>query len=120
MLFYYPHGNGVSQQDNWTSFSFRLATGWLNEHSSNFSVVNWPPRSPNLDHTDHLWNILEQGVKGHHTAATYLAELKTALANIWQVIPVERFQKLVQSIPLCVAAFIVAKRRLNALLGRYL
>ncbi|GFX04374.1 hypothetical protein TNCV_3975211 [Trichonephila clavipes] len=36
-------------------------------------------------------------VYGHHTAPTNLTELWTALANIWQVIPVERFQKLVES-----------------------
>ncbi|GFU01765.1 transposable element Tcb2 transposase [Trichonephila clavipes] len=42
-------------------------------------------------------DVLEQGVKGHHTSPTNLPELWTALANIWQVIPVERFQKLVES-----------------------
>ncbi|GFX08308.1 hypothetical protein TNCV_3267971 [Trichonephila clavipes] len=38
-------------------------------------------------------------MKGHHTAPTNLTELWTALANIWQVIPVECFQKLVESMP---------------------
>ncbi|GFU98569.1 hypothetical protein TNCV_3654001 [Trichonephila clavipes] len=38
-----------------------------------------------------------QGEKGHHTAPTNLAELWTASANIWQVIPVERSQNFVES-----------------------
>ncbi|GFX14364.1 transposable element Tcb2 transposase [Trichonephila clavipes] len=78
----YPHGNGVFQQDNCTSHKSRLATGSLDEYSSDFSVIHWPPRSPDLNPIGHLWDVLEQGVKGHHTAPTNLTELWTALANI--------------------------------------
>ncbi|GBL95819.1 hypothetical protein AVEN_738-1 [Araneus ventricosus] len=45
MLYSHPQGNGVFQQDNCTSHRSRLATAWLDEHSSNFSVMNCPPRS---------------------------------------------------------------------------
>ncbi|GFX89007.1 uncharacterized protein TNCV_2853071 [Trichonephila clavipes] len=48
-------------------------------------------------------------MKGHHTAPTNLTELWTALANISQVIFVERFQKLVESISRCVTAVIKAR-----------
>ncbi|GFY00355.1 uncharacterized protein TNCV_1663941 [Trichonephila clavipes] len=44
--------NGVFQQDNCTSHKSRLATGWLEEHSSDFSVINWPPRNPDLNPID--------------------------------------------------------------------
>ncbi|GFU57566.1 hypothetical protein TNCV_3637271 [Trichonephila clavipes] len=53
--------------------------------------------------------VWEQGVKGHHTASTNLADLWTALANILHVISVERFQKLVESMPRRVAAIIKAR-----------
>ncbi|GFV09652.1 hypothetical protein TNCV_2937631 [Trichonephila clavipes] len=46
-----------------------------------------------------LWNA----------APTNLTELWTAVANIWQVIPVESFQKCVESISHRVAAFIKAR-----------
>ncbi|GFW16350.1 glycine receptor subunit alpha-3 [Trichonephila clavipes] len=98
ILFCYPHGNGVFQQDNCTSHKSRLATGWLDEHSSYFSVINWPPRRSDLNLIKNLWVVLEEDVKGHHTAPTNLTELWTALANIWQVIPVERFQNFVESV----------------------
>ncbi|GFU44449.1 DDE_3 domain-containing protein [Trichonephila clavipes] len=90
--------------------------GWLDEYSSDFSVVNCPPRSPDLNSIEHLWDVLEQGVKDHHTAPTYLTELWTALANIWQVILVERFQELVASS--CGSRY-QGQRRSNWLLGRY-
>ncbi|GFY16924.1 hypothetical protein TNCV_3689821 [Trichonephila clavipes] len=46
----------------------------------------------------------KQGMKCHHIAPTNLTELWTALANIWQDFPVQRFQKLVESMPRRVAA----------------
>ncbi|GFW22494.1 transposable element Tcb2 transposase [Trichonephila clavipes] len=82
MLFCYPHGNEVFQQDNCTSHKSRLATGWLDEHSSDFYVINWPPGSPDLNTIEHFWDFSEQGGKGHHTAPTNLTKLQTALANI--------------------------------------
>ncbi|GFY32233.1 transposable element Tcb2 transposase [Trichonephila clavipes] len=63
-------------------------------------------RSPDLNHIEPLTDVLAQGMKGHHTALTNLNELWTALANIWQVIPVESFQILIEFMPCRVAAVI--------------
>ncbi|GFV85259.1 transposable element Tcb2 transposase [Trichonephila clavipes] len=49
------------------------------------------------------------GMKGHHTALMNLTELWIALANIWQVIPMERFQKLVESMSRRVTAVMKAR-----------
>ncbi|GFV67797.1 transposable element Tc1 transposase [Trichonephila clavipes] len=97
LLFCFPHRNAVLQQNKYTSHKSLLATGWLDEHSSDLSVLNWPPRIPGLNPFEPLWNVLEQSMEGHHTAPTDLTELWIALANIGQVILVERFQKLVES-----------------------
>ncbi|GFU77546.1 transposable element Tcb2 transposase [Trichonephila clavipes] len=66
-------------------------------------------RSPDLNPIEHLRDILEQGMKRPHTAPTNLTEFWTALTNIWQVIPVKRFQKLVESMSHRVAAVIKAR-----------
>ncbi|GFW25274.1 transposable element Tcb2 transposase [Trichonephila clavipes] len=71
--------------------------------------INWPLRSPNLNHIENLLNILEQGVRGHPTASMNLTELWTTLANIWQAVPVECFQKLVESMLRRVVAIIKAR-----------
>ncbi|GFX80293.1 transposable element Tc1 transposase [Trichonephila clavipes] len=87
---------------------------WSKE--SRFRILNTDgrtPRSLDLNPIEHLWDVLEYDVEGHHTAPTYLIELWTALANIWQVIAVERFQKLVEYVP-CRQG----QRRPNSLLGR--
>ncbi|GFT02582.1 transposable element Tcb2 transposase [Trichonephila clavipes] len=75
MMFCYPHGNRVFPQDNCASQKSQLVTGWLDEHSSDFSVINYPPRSPDLNHVDDLRDSFEQDVKGHHTAPVNLTEL---------------------------------------------
>ncbi|GFX66376.1 transposable element Tcb2 transposase [Trichonephila clavipes] len=81
MLFCYPHGKGVFQQRNCTSHMSRLSNSWLNEHFSDFPVINWPPRSSYLNPIEHLWDVLEQDVKSHHTAPTSLIELWTTCEN---------------------------------------
>ncbi|GFT19618.1 transposable element Tcb2 transposase [Trichonephila clavipes] len=106
MLFCNPHGNGVFQQDNCISYDSRLSAGWLDEHSSDISVINWPTSSLDLNSIEHLWDVLEHGDKGEYTSPMNLSELWIAVANIWQVIPVERFQKLAESTPLRVTAVI--------------
>ncbi|GBN70800.1 hypothetical protein AVEN_172431-1 [Araneus ventricosus] len=70
--------------------------------------MNWPPRSPDLNSLEHLWDVLEKGVKVHQTTPATLTELWTALADVWQAIPVERFRKLAESMPRRVAAVIKA------------
>ncbi|GBN64800.1 hypothetical protein AVEN_28168-1 [Araneus ventricosus] len=95
ILYCHPLGNGVFQQDNCTSHRSRLATAWLDEHSSDFSVMNWPPTSPDLNPIDHIWDVLEKDVKAHDTTPATLTELWTALADVWQANPVEGFLKLV-------------------------
>ncbi|GFU12675.1 transposable element Tcb2 transposase [Trichonephila clavipes] len=68
MLFCYPHGDVVSSKTT-------LATSWLDEHSSVFSVRNWLLGNPYLNPIDHPSDVLEQGVRGHLTATTKLTEL---------------------------------------------
>ncbi|GFY07696.1 reverse transcriptase domain-containing protein [Trichonephila clavipes] len=53
-----------------------------------------------------LWGIFERDEKGYHTSPTILTKLWTALANIWLVIPVKLFQKLVESMSHRVAVVI--------------
>ncbi|GFV35636.1 transposable element Tcb2 transposase [Trichonephila clavipes] len=62
-------------------------------------ATGWPPSSPDLNPIEHVWDGFKQDVKCHHTAQTNITELWPALANSWQVIPVERFQKLIKSMP---------------------
>ncbi|GFU26598.1 hypothetical protein TNCV_1837261 [Trichonephila clavipes] len=54
-------------------------------------------------------DVLQHDLKGHHTAPANLTESQAALVNIWEVIPVERFQTLIEFMPRRVAAVIKAR-----------
>ncbi|GFW03133.1 transposable element Tcb2 transposase [Trichonephila clavipes] len=76
VLFCCPHGNEVFQQDKCTSHKSRLATGWLDKNSSDFSVINWPPRNPDLNPIEHLRFF------GKRERPSHITELWTAIANV--------------------------------------
>ncbi|GFW09140.1 hypothetical protein TNCV_315511 [Trichonephila clavipes] len=61
---------------------------------------------PGLNYMEHLWDALELGVRSHRTARTILTKFWEAVANILQVIPMKRFQKLVEFMSRRVAAVI--------------
>ncbi|GFU19385.1 transposable element Tcb2 transposase [Trichonephila clavipes] len=67
----------IFKQASCTFYESRFAAGWLDEHSSDFSVINWPSRSLELNPIQHLWDVLEQGVEDHNTAPVNLPELRT-------------------------------------------
>ncbi|GFW58508.1 transposable element Tcb2 transposase [Trichonephila clavipes] len=77
---------------------------------------SWPEQesteagvSPDLNPIELLWDVLEQDVKDHHTIPTNLTELWTDSANIRQIIPMERFQNLVESMTRRVATVVKAR-----------
>ncbi|GFW87719.1 transposable element Tcb2 transposase [Trichonephila clavipes] len=75
MLFCYPYSNEVSQQVNCTSLKYRLTTSWLDDIHLTFFVIIWPPRSPDLNPIEHIWDVLEQDVAGDHAAPMSHTEL---------------------------------------------
>ncbi|GFX11552.1 transposable element Tcb2 transposase [Trichonephila clavipes] len=54
------HSNGLGefQQDNATSHTSRIATYWLQEHSSEFRHFRWPPKSPDMNISEMPCNML--------------------------------------------------------------
>ncbi|GFU82637.1 putative transposable element [Trichonephila clavipes] len=61
-------------------------------HCSTFFIeLHVLPGNPDLKNPiEPLWDVLEQGVKDHHTASTNFTKLWTALANIWFPTPIKR------------------------------
>ncbi|GFT49445.1 transposable element Tcb2 transposase [Trichonephila clavipes] len=89
-------------------FSIKTAVSLtrLSSTSSDFSVLNWSPRIQDINLMEHLYDVLEQGVKDCNTARKDLTELRTTLVNIWTVIPMKCLMKLAESMPRRAAAVI--------------
>ncbi|GFW92026.1 transposable element Tcb2 transposase [Trichonephila clavipes] len=51
------------QQGNATPQTSRIATEWLQEHSSEFRHFRWPPKSPDMNIIEYIWDALQCAVQ---------------------------------------------------------
>lgn len=95
----------VFQHDNDPKHTARSVKIWLEGNVSN--VLEWPPQSPDINPIENLWDYLDRQIR--QTPINNLNELKTALQEEWDKIPVKITQELVESIPRRLAAVRIAK-----------
>ena len=62
----------------------------------------WPAQSPDLNPIEHLWGCLKRGLAEHENSPNGIHEL-------WERIPVEECQKLIESMPRRVQAVLKQK-----------
>ncbi|PSN53902.1 hypothetical protein C0J52_02434, partial [Blattella germanica] len=75
-----------------------------------------PPRSPDLKPIEHAWDKLQLALENHSPVPQTMAELTTLLPRLWQAIPAEDLNHLVESMPRRVRSSHRSNRRLDALL----
>jgi len=97
--------NFILMQDNARPHVARVVTEYLNE--TNIQRFEWPPRSPDLNAIEHVWDMLGKRVRNRHTEN--LPDLRTALIEEWQNIPQQDIQNCVISMPRRMAEVIRAR-----------
>ncbi len=56
----FPDGRGLFQQDIASRYIAKMVQEWFERHDNKFGVFTYPPNSPDLNPTDHLWDVLDK------------------------------------------------------------
>ncbi len=85
------------QQDNAPCHKDQIISDWFLEHDNEFTLLKWPPQSPDLNPIEHLWDVVEREILIMDVQPTNLQQLCDAIMSIWTKISEECFQHLVES-----------------------
>ncbi len=97
------------QQDNASCHKAQIISDWFLEHDNDFTLLKWPPQSPDLNPIEHLWDVVEREIHIMDVQTTNLQQLCDAIMSIWTKISEECFQHLVESMPRRINAVLKAK-----------
>ncbi|GFW95366.1 transposable element tcb2 transposase [Trichonephila clavipes] len=103
------NGLGKFQQDNATPHTSRIATELqLQEHSTKFRPFHWPPKCPDMNIIEYIWNALQRAVQKKSPRLLTPTDLGTALQDSWSQLPPVLLWILIESIPRHVATLLPA------------
>ncbi len=105
----YPSSDDYFQQDNAPCHKAQIISDWSLEHDNEFTLLKWPPQSPDLNPVEHLWDAVEREIHIMDVQPTNLQQLRDAIMLIWTKISEECFQHLVESMPRRIKAVLKAK-----------
>ncbi len=101
----YPSSDGYFQQDNAACHKAQIISDWFLEHNIEFTLLKWPPQSPDVNPIEHLWDVVEREI----FIMDVQQQPRDAIMSIWTKISEECFQHLVESIPPRIKAVLKAK-----------
>lgn len=93
--------------DNARAHRANIVLQRLDQHG--IQVLPLPPRSPDLNPVEHAWDMLQRVLEQQSPAPNMLHDLGRLLPELWQMLPVENLNNLVQSMPRRVEAVIQAR-----------
>ena len=98
--------NLIFQQDNARPHVARVCRQFLANH--NIQPLDWPAYSPDLSPIEHLWDELDRRVRRRQNTPTTLNQLRNALLEEWNNIPMRKINTLMNSMHRRIRAATVA------------
>ncbi|GBM06693.1 hypothetical protein AVEN_190904-1 [Araneus ventricosus] len=109
MSIVHSDGLGQFQQDNTTPHASRVATKWLQEHSSDFRHFHLPPKSPDMNIIEDTWDALLHAVEKRSQSPRTPMDLLTAMQDSWCEFPPGYLQTSVECMRHRVAALLCVR-----------
>ncbi len=93
----YPSSDRYFQQDNANGHYHKaqIISDWFLEHDNEFSLLKWPPQSPDLNPIEKLRDVVEREIRIMDVQPTNLQQLCDAISSICTKISEKCFQHLV-------------------------
>ncbi len=79
----YTSSDGYFQQDNALCYKAQIISDWFLEHDNEFTLLQWPPQSPDLNPIKQLWDVVEREICIMDVQPTNLQQLCDAIMSIW-------------------------------------
>ncbi len=80
----YPSSDSYFQQYNASCHKAQI----ILEHDNEFTLLKWPPQSPDLNPIEHIWDVVELEICIMDVQPTNLQQLRDArLQNLWGMFP---------------------------------
>jgi len=76
----------------------QIISVWFSEHASEFTIIKYPPHSPDLSPIEQLWDVNEWEIHIRDEQMIHLQQLCDAIMSIWTKPSEEHFQHVVESI----------------------
>ncbi|GBM86690.1 hypothetical protein AVEN_29835-1 [Araneus ventricosus] len=102
-------GAGQFQQDSATPHASRVATKWLQKHSSDFRHFHWPPKSPEMNIIGDIRDALLHAVEKRSPPPRTTMALLTALQDSLCEFPPGYRQTPIESMPRRFASLLRAR-----------
>ena len=95
------------QDDNAPPHRAAVVRDYLEE--SGIRRIDWPPRSPDLNPIEHLWDVLGRRVRQRQPPPQSIAQLANGLQEEWLAVPQELILHLIHSMPNRINQVLVAR-----------
>ena len=100
-------GQVLFQQDGASLHTAKSTTAWLDRNS--VERIHHPTASPDVNPIEPVWHDLKEFIRAREHIPTTFKELKEAVKEAWDQVPIAKVNKYVQSMEDRVQAVIKAK-----------
>lgn len=100
-------GEIIFQQDNASSHTSKSTKNWF--ATRGISLLYHPPSSPDLNPIEPVWHELKKRLRALPHPPNTLQQLKSAVLQIWEELPIEDIDKHIRRMPDRVEAVLAAK-----------